>query len=369
MSTHVVARSELDLLLELLASDGYEVVGPTVRDGAIIYDHIGSTRDLPVGWTDQQDGGKYRLSRRDDEALFGYNVGPSSWKTFLFPPRLELFRVEQNGNGTRFLLNDVESPRRALFGVKSCELAAIAIQDKVFLASGHVDANYAARRENLFIVAVDCGTASGSCFCVSMDTGPGCESGFDLRITEIVSGDGFEYLIQSGTPEGASLADRLAARSADDTHIEARDAALDNARSEMGLSMDTEGLRDLMVDGFDHPRWQEVADRCLTCGNCTLVCPTCFCSTATDSVTLDGVASRTRVWDSCFSLDFTGLHGHPVRSSAKSRYRQWMTHKLATWQDQFGTMGCVGCGRCITWCPVGIDITAEVRAMREEVSV
>lgn len=363
----MVARSELDVLLKSLATDGYQIVGPTVKDDAIIYGHIGSTRDLPVGWTDEQAGGRYRLRRREDDALFGYAVGPSNWKKFLYPPRLELFSVERNGNGTRFIANNDPPPKRVLFGVKSCELAAIAILDKVFMGSGHVDANYAARRQNLFIVAVECGTASGSCFCISMDTGPSCNEGYDLRVTEIETDGGFEYLVETGTTDGEEIVTELTSRPAAQPDQEAREAALANARSEMGLSMDTDGLRDLLVEGYDHPRWEDIGRRCLTCGNCTMVCPTCFCSTMTDNISFDGVAHRTRVWDSCFSLDFSSIHRHPVRASAKSRYRQWMTHKLATWQDQFGSIGCVGCGRCITWCPVGIDITAEVRAIREEV--
>lgn len=352
--------------MQLLSADGYGVVGPTMEDGAIIYDHITSTRDLPVGWTDEQAGGSYRLHKRNDEALFGYTVGPTTWKRFLYPPSLELFKIEQNGEGTRFFTDNDEIPRQALFGVKSCELAAIAIQDQVFMGGEHVDANYAKRRENVFIIAVECGTASGSCFCTSMDTGPSCSEGFDLRITEINADDGFEYLIEPGSPRGLAILEKLEARPGEEADLDARETVLANARAEMGLSMDTDGLRDLVVDGFDDPYWDNVAERCLSCGNCTMACPTCFCSTMVDTVSLDGVASRDRVWDTCFSLDFTNLHGHPVRTSTKSRYRQWMTHKLGTWVDQFGSFGCVGCGRCITWCPVGIDITAGVRAMREE---
>jgi ferredoxin len=132
----------------------------------------------------------------------------------------------------------------------------------------------------------------------------------------------------------------------------------------MTRAVRTEGIRELLAATLDHPRWDDVASRCLTCTNCTLVCPTCFCSTVEDVTDLTGrTAERWRRWDSCFTLGHSYLHGGSVRSTARDRYRQWLTHKLGTWIDQFGHSGCVGCGRCITWCPVGIDITEEVAAL------
>ncbi|MEU5265530.1 4Fe-4S dicluster domain-containing protein [Amycolatopsis sp. NPDC021455] len=108
------------------------------------------------------------------------------------------------------------------------------------------------------------------------------------------------------------------------------------------------------------PLWEEVASRCLTCANCTMVCPTCFCTTTEDVTDLSGEhAERHQRWASCFELDFSYVHGGSVRTSGASRYRQWFSHKLGTWHEQFGTSGCVGCGRCIAWCPAGIDITEE----------
>jgi ferredoxin len=134
----------------------------------------------------------------------------------------------------------------------------------------------------------------------------------------------------------------------------------------MGRAMETDGLPALLARNPEHPRWAQVAERCLTCGNCTLSCPTCFCHTVEDVADLAGTtAERVRRWDSCFTSEFSYIHGGSVRPSARSRYRQWLTHKLSAWHDQFGTSGCVGCGRCITWCPAKIDITEEVHAIRE----
>jgi len=350
-----------------LQDEGFKVIGPTVGESAIVYDEVASTGDLPEGRGDIQDGGKYRLTAREDEALFGYNLGQSSWKRYLFPPHVELLRIRSSNGDLEFTPTPQPRPKYAFFGARACELAAIAIQDQVFVGPAGADPTYAARRQDLFVVAVNCGTAAATCFCSSMETGPRCSNGYDIVLTELPTEDGFEYLAEAGSNRGTAVLESMEGRVADEADVEASQKVTENTEAALVRQMNTDGIRDLLVDNPDHARWEQAAERCLTCGNCTLACPTCFCSTMTDSVTLDGEAIRSRHWDSCFSLDFTGLHGHPVRGTTKSRYRQWMTHKLGTWHDQFGTSGCVGCGRCITWCPVGIDITEEVAAMREGV--
>lgn len=365
MTSRIADRAALDALFEILKKRGYAVIGPTVRDQAVVYGRISSIAHLPEGWTDEQDGGHYRLIPRDDNALFGFNLGQTSWKQFLFPPRTELVRISRQDGSLAFQQPEREPQKMAFVGVRACELAAIGIQDKVFLGSGHVDPTYAAGRDGLFVVAVNCGTAGGTCFCVSMGTGPECRTGFDLVLTEIEPGT--RYVLKAGTEAGDAVLDDLGGEPPSPGDRRRVEEVVSATAEMMGRSMETDGIHDLLVENPNHPRWEDVAQRCLTCGNCTLACPTCFCSTTTDSVNLDGEAVRTRKWDSCFGLEFSGLHGHPVRGTNKGRYRQWMTHKLATWHDQFGSSGCVGCGRCITWCPVGIDITEEVAAMRATV--
>ena len=363
----VLTRDGLQALIASLGAAGYRVCGPTVRDGAIVYDDIAGVADLPAGWTDEQDAATYRLKRRDDDALFGYVVGPHSWKKYLHPPRRNLWRVDRDAGGIAFAADDEPETRFAFIGVRSCELAAIAIQDRVFLEGKYTDPHYRARRENAFIVAVNCGEAGGTCFCVSMETGPRAKSGFDLSLTEIVADGERVYLVEIGSEDGRAVLTALPWRAARAGDLAAADAAIANAAAHMGRTLNTNGIRDLLLANLEHPRWDDVAGRCLTCGNCTMVCPTCFCTTTEDSSDLSGAsAERSQRWDSCFTMDFSYIHGGSVRSSPKSRYRQWMTHKLATWWDQFDTSGCVGCGRCITWCPVGIDITEEARAIRSE---
>ena len=356
----------LQSLLDLLARRGYRVIGPTLVDQAIVYDEIAAVCDLPAGWTDEQDAGRYRLVRRADHALFGYAVGPQSWKKFLHPPMLQLWRAKHDGEGISVLPGTDPAERFAFIGVRSCELHAIAIQDRVFLAGPYVDPHYRARREGAFIVAINCGTAGGTCFCTSMNTGPKADKGFDLTLTELIEGADHLFLVEPGSGAGQEVLAELPARPATAEEENAAEVVVAHTAASMGRTMRSDDLHELLMRNLDHPRWNDVAERCLTCSNCTMVCPTCFCTSVEDSSDLAGKQStRSRRWDSCFTMDFSYLHGGSVRASAKSRYRQWMTHKLATWIDQFGTSGCVGCGRCVTWCPVGIDITQEVRAIRD----
>jgi formate hydrogenlyase subunit 6/NADH:ubiquinone oxidoreductase subunit I len=362
----ILEHQHLEQLFQVLVKKGYLIVGPTIRDGAIVYDELTSATDLPVGWTDEQDGGKYRLKKRTDKALFGYNVGPHSWKKFLQPAVIRLWQAKRRDKGFEIIEEKEQAPKYAFMGVRSCELHAIAIQDKVFINGQYVDPTYKIRRENTFIVAVNCGQAGGTCFCVSMSTGPKAVFGFDLALTEVLDNNRHYFVVEVGTKTGSEILHHVPHREAHEEEKTIAENIVNNTATQMGRSMDTTDIKNLLYRNYEHPRWEDVASRCLTCGNCTMVCPTCFCTTVEDVTDLTGEhAERLRKWDSCFTMDFSYIHGGSVRSSPKARYRQWMTHKLATWIDQFGTSGCVGCGRCITWCPVAIDITEEIRAIRE----
>lgn len=368
-SAVIINVGGLEVLLGLLTRRFGRVFGPTVRDEVIVYDEIAKLEDLPKGKTDDQSAGRYRLERRDDGAFFGFAVGPQSWKQFLHPPVMRLWEAKGR-DGTVSISPEANSAERIAFiGVRACELHAIAIQDRVFLGGPYVDSHYRLKRENAFLIAVNCGTAGGTCFCASMHTGPKVEQGFDLALTELIEDGNHRFLLEIGSDEGAEIAGDLPSRPAAAEDMNHAKAIIARTEASMGRAMKSDDLHELLMSNLEHPRWDDVAERCLTCGNCTMVCPTCFCTSVEDTSDLSGEEfTRTRRWDSCFTMDFTYLHGGSVRSSNKSRYRQWMTHKLATWIDQFGTSGCVGCGRCITWCPVGIDITAEVRAIRGDES-
>jgi len=358
--------AEVDSLIRALTGRGYEVVGPTIRDGAILYDRLSSAEDLPKGWTDEQQGGKYRLKHREDGAFFGYTVGPHTWKKFLFPSSHVLWKARRSNGAFEIFPEEQKPTKFAFFGVRSCELQAIQVQDKIFLEGPYADPLYKSKREKMFIVAVNCAQAGGTCFCDSMGTGPSVSTGFDLLLTEVLR-DARHFLVaRAGSRRGAELLAEIPAQVASHAEIAAAASVVDETKRHMGRSMQTDGLKELLYRNSESPRWDVVAKRCLSCANCTLVCPTCFCSTIEDVTDLTGQeASRVRKWDSCFTTDFSYLHGGSVRATVRSKYRQWMMHKLAYWLDQFATSGCVGCGRCITWCPVGIDITEEAKAIRD----
>ncbi|MDD3580973.1 MAG: 4Fe-4S dicluster domain-containing protein [Desulfobacca sp.] len=362
----VITAPHLEDLLQALQQRGFTLIGPTLHQGDLVYDELASVADLPRGWTDEQEAGVFRLKPREDQVFFGFAMGQHSWKAFLLPPRTKLWQAERQGHGFEIVPNQAETPKFAFIGVRPCDLHAIAVQDRVLLEGLYVDPFYQARRRSAFIVAVNCTRAGGTCFCASMGTGPQATSGFDLALTEILHGPEHYFLVEVGSNQGAEVLQEVPHKPATAAvQLQAENMVQETA-AHMGRRLDTVGIKELLYRHYDHPRWEEVASRCLTCGNCTLVCPTCFCHAIEDVTDLSGQqAERWRRWDVCFNVDHSYIHGGSIRPSAKARYRQWLTHKLATWIDQFGCLGCVGCGRCITWCPVGIDITAEVRAIRE----
>ncbi len=362
----VIERDELPHLVEVLKAGRYTVFGPKLANGAIVYDELTDAAELPAGLTEDQRPGSYRLKKRPDEALFGYTVGPHSWKKFFHPATAVLWQAQRTANGFDVSAQPGHTQKLALVGVRPCDLHAISTLDGILAQGTFRDPIWTTLRKNTLVIAVNCVEPANTCFCASMKTGPRATFGFDLALTEVVEGDRHYFVVTAGTDRGAVLLSKVQHRPARPEEKLKADSLLANAATKMGRKLDTAGLRDLLYRSHEHPRWDNVAARCLSCANCTMVCPTCFCTTVEDTTDLSGrQTARVRKWDSCFTLGFSFIHGGSVRASVRSRYRQWLTHKLATWLEQFGTFGCVGCGRCITWCPAGIDITEEVEAIRQ----
>lgn len=357
-------KDDLQYLIDSLWAAGYQVIGPKVESAAIVYAEIRDQNELPKGWTEEQSPGKYRLKRRDDEHLFGFNVGPHSWKSYLFPPHAVVATADRTPQGWQMRDTVDQEKPFALLGVRACELAAMAVQDRTFIHDHYIDPIYAVRRQTALIIAVNCTQAASTCFCTSMNTGPRCLTGFDLALTEVDHG----FTIEVGSSRGRQIIGGVPVRPLSHDQLDQAEVARGRAAAEITKRLDTTDIRNLLLRNLDHPRWADVGNRCLSCTNCTMVCPTCFCHSVADVSDLSGDhVDRVRQWDSCFNSNFSYMNGGLVRGDIRSRYRQWLTHKLASWIDQFDTSGCVGCGRCITWCPVGIDLTEEVAAIREDV--
>ncbi|MFF7132307.1 ferredoxin [Streptomyces sp. SAI-126] len=368
VDTAVLDRDGLGSLVDALVADGRTVVGPTVRDGAVVLAELASADELPYGWGVELDAGRYRLVPRDDGAVFAHSAGPQSWKSYLHPAREQLWSADRTPEGdVSFERHTPEAPAYAFLGVRPCDLRAIAIQDRVLTGGRYADDGYGARRRRALLIAAECTEPGATCFCVSTGGGPAADPGYDLALTEVVDDDGHRFFVRVGSEEGARLLEHVPHRDADMVTEAVARASVDSARDRMGRALPPVDLRALLGASLEAERWDDVAERCLTCGNCTLVCPTCFCTTTEEVTDLTGDhTERWQRWDSCFDLDFSFLHEGPVRPSGRARYRQWLTHKLSTWYDQFDSSGCVGCGRCIAWCPVGIDITEEVAALHAE---
>jgi sulfhydrogenase subunit beta (sulfur reductase) len=356
----VLSTSAFQRLLDALGVKGYRIVGPVVRDGAVVWDTVERTADLPIGWRDAQEPGRYRLERSVDERLFGVVHGPQSLKPFSFAPREPLLTIERSKNSLTAVPTMPKSEKVAVLGARPCDVAGLAMQDRIFLRDAYADPYYQARRNGMFVVSVNCTRALSTCFCASMGSGPQAKDGFDLALTELDE----VFLVEAGSQEGREILSALAIDPASPAQIEKAESTIGSCAMSQTRRLDTAQLPQALYEAHEHPRWEEVAARCLACGNCTMVCPTCFCHAVEETPDVTRQRSEhARQWDSCFTQEHGYIHGKNIRPAVKDRYRMWLTHKLASWIDQFGTSGCVGCGRCITWCPVGIDLTVELATL------
>ncbi len=362
MDTAFMPKEGLDDLIRQLADSGYRVFGPTVRAGAVVFDRVDSAAQLPVGLASVQEPGRYRLEESGNRRFFDFVNGHESLKRFTFASQEKLWSFSADGT---FQSGLSESPRTAVIGARACDIAGMKVQDRTFLKgkhSPHTDPYYADRRRNLFVVAVNCTVCVSTCFCASQNAGPMAEDGFDISLTELEDG----FVVKTGSAAGEAIAAKLDLIPPKGAKERAEESIKACAQAQVRY-IDNDGIYELLFNNLEHPRWDDVAERCLSCANCVMVCPTCFCHREVEVPSMDGIGSdHVRQWDACFTLEHGSTHGRHLRPEVRQRYRQWLTHKVGAWWEQFETSGCVGCGRCITWCPTGIDLTEEIAAIRAQ---
>lgn len=340
------------MFFRVLAKDGLEEL---VAGLSADYEVIGPVRKTSDSWVFAP------IERPGDLALdFGATLLPP--KKWFFPAEepLMTFRVE----GSEVLDDSVEAPDRVLFGLHPCDVNGLLLMDNVF-SGAYEDPYYRARRDKTLIVGVSCKEAQSGCTCNAWGTDES-HWGFDLFLTDL----GDVYFVSVGTVKGAELLDR---------NVETRDVTVDDVtrfqeamhrfKESFAEELDTEQLPLLLDAKFDSPIWDELGARCLSCGACSMVCPTCYCFDVEDRLDADGTTgTRVRVWDSCQFKEFAEVaHGHNFREARASRVKYRYYHKQWGYLSKFERVLCVGCGRCARACKAGINPTVVVKALQEGV--
>lgn len=353
-----ISLEDLKGVFEELTSK-YIVISPVYEDGVIQYKENKEFDRIPFGKFQIETAGNCFISQRQS-GFFTYVRPYNSIKTFLRPEEEILFRVFKKDEELTFEMLTNSKPM-AFFDVRKCDLKALQILDRVFLDENFKDKHYDDLRQNIFIVAVNCIEPSNVCFCESMAVDFNKDYDADLVITELKVG----FLLETKTPKGEGLIGKFNFVKANAEDVEEKYRVLSDTVAKIKRKLNTENLKEILYQKIDNEYWEILGKRCFSCMSCTKSCPTCFCFNITEKNYEEGHSDRIRVADSCFNQEFATMHKFNLRDRTSYRYRHWLLHKMAYWQDQFGTYGCVGCGRCITWCPAKIDIQVETNRLRE----
>ena len=353
-------RKNFQQLFDVLQQQGFRCIGPRVVDDAIVYTDIDSSDDLSRGIEVEQQPGRYALSQHNHQRQFAWSNSAQALKPLTFASREILWQCHKDSQGNlSFEQHQPAVDNIAFIGARACDLAAFRLQQQHFLKPQATDPWFKQRMSHMLIVAVHCSHASATCFCSNTGDGPEVEQNFDIAMHELDDG----FIVQAGSYNGEKILALLQLDAISDEQTQQAEQQLAQCASQQTRQLPDQVQHRLLTQ-LDNAHWQQIGERCLSCGNCTAVCPTCFCHQQHDELSMpDDTGIHFRQWSSCFTHNHSYISGHSFRPDSASRYRQWATHKFANWFEQYGRSGCVGCGRCISWCPVGIDVTAELQQL------
>lgn len=343
----VLEKKDLQKFLDSLKKT-YKVIGPTKKGGATAtYAHA------TFGFID-----------KIEDLEIDYKSTMLSPKIIFFPDNQPLFGYKKKEDGVNLKdLREVWNEQRVLLGLHPCDIAALSCLDKVFGEKGFEDESYNNKRSKSIIIGVTCAEPQKSCFCNVLGTGPDAETGYDLLMTDL--GDG--YFFRAETAIGREIISADYFKDATDQDRVRREREIERVSKELPDDLEGSGISEVMAEKYNDELWDEFSDECLTCGACNMVCPTCHCFTIKDKTTSDrSEGTRLLVWDSCHFERFAKMAGDlTVREEKSSRFKHRLYDKFYYDKERSGTVFCVGCGRCIEFCPSHIDIRAALRKLQE----
>ena len=329
MKTKIIKKRDVADLLNKWIEE-YDVFAPVKRGGLVVFDQIHS----------------------GDEVRRSYPNTTKSAKELLFPQTETLFSYKSTNGAATIEVPLIEERKRLLFGIRPCDARGFSLLDGVFDGEKYKDVYYLNRRANTLIVAIGCNKPKTTCFCTSVGGSPFSEEGSDLLLIDI----GDSYIVKLVTDRGGSLVESAGLEDATEDDLALMRKAVQDAETSMKVKLDMNGVKEKLDGMFNDPIWIELTEKCLGCGICTYLCPTCHCFDIVDEAT-DSSGKRIRLWDSCQFTQFTQqASGFTPRPTNKERLRQRIMHKFNYFTDSYGQIGCVGCGRCIVECPVNLDI-------------
>jgi len=349
MKARVLPKSEVLALLDLLRAQGYEVLAPFCGRGRDTYfDTV----------TDQN---------RDQVQIHLPNPYYPP-KRFVFPHIERLMKAERSHGDLR-IEPIYDAPKRAIFGIRSCDVAGIYHLDRFFLGREFSDIYYQKRRRNLLLINLVCTDPERDigkeCFCMCADTGPAARDHFDLQLMDL----GDEFMAVAGTSAGEVLLANPVFRKGTDEHVARRRTILEDLRTHFQSIMTSwfsAAVRYVSQGKVSEKTWEEIGQRCLECGGCTYVCPACTCFTVTDRQVGAGQVERVRMWDSCALGGFTRMAGgfNPRRAVHDRRNRRFFRKLSHYFIQRELSMACVGCGRCAAVCHGDIGMPTVVEMIR-----